>query len=65
LHPSLPGLVYFWTPNSGIKKLSFTFTQMRERSDWVGSPAEISQRTGRAVTYTIGKNSEFDNHDGL
>jgi adenylate cyclase len=60
LHSELPGRLTYWTAAGGSRLVMLTPEQLRSSDSWIGTPAEVCQKTGRMVVYTLGSAPEFD-----
>ncbi len=63
IHPELPGRFCYWTQSKGARQASITREQMRQRSVWIGSPAETCMTSSRMVVHNLGAMPEFDGRE--
>ena len=63
IHPEAPGRFNYWTEKGGAHQAAITQEQMKQRSVWIGSPAETCQTTSRMVVHTLGSMPEFDGRE--
>ncbi len=61
IHPMMNGRLTYWTPRAGAKDNYVTYADMKN-DIWVGTAAEICQRTARIVRHRIGETPDLDNH---
>ena len=60
IHPELPGRLDYWSAAAGPRRVAINPRQLRESPEWIGTPAQVCQASGRMVVCTLGHDPEFD-----
>jgi adenylate cyclase len=60
IHPALPARLDRWNRGSGTRVHHYDSKLLAEGEQWIGTPAQVAQATGRTVVYTIGEMPAFD-----
>jgi adenylate cyclase len=65
MHPELPGRLDYWTSAAGARSVMLTPKELREGENWIGTPPQVCQSSGRMLDYRFGDAPEFDHRSDM